>query len=553
MNWLHSLFFGSGVVHSIFILTLAIACGIFLSHRLKFKGITLGITWILFCAIAFAHFGMHLDPVVENFAKDFGLILFVYSIGLQVGPSFFSSFGKGGIKLNLLAMCIVLLGCVTTYIIHLLADIDIATMTGVLFGAVTNTPGLGAAQQAFNDITGIVNPTIASGYAMAYPLGVVGIILTLLAMRWIFRITLDKEEARVQAENSTQKEIEYIDILLTNPQVEGAYIRDISRLCNIDLVISRLIRPSGEDELPDVDTQLHVGDRIRVVVDKEHEQSVLLLGMETSIQTDPKQVAHLVSRHVVVTKPELNGKRIGDLNVRATYHVSITRIRRAGIELLATRDLYLQLGDRITVVGDERAVNKIERLLGNSTKRLDIPNLASIFLGIAMGVALGMLPIMLPGLGQPFKLGIAGGSLLVAILLGCFGPKMHVITYTTSSANLMIREIGIALFLAAVGFGAGKTFIPTLLEGGYVWIGYGVIITLLPLLIMGTIGRLWLKLDYFTLIGVIAGSTTNPPALAYATTLSSNNDRAAVAYSTVYPFTMFLRVLSGQMMILLFL
>ncbi|MBR5854406.1 MAG: putative transporter, partial [Paludibacteraceae bacterium] len=461
MNWLHSLFLGSGVVHSIFILTLAIACGIFLSHRLKFKGITLGITWILFCAIAFAHFGMHLDPVVESFAKDFGLILFVYSIGLQVGPSFFSSFGKGGIKLNLLAMCIVLLGCVTTYIIHLLADIDIATMTGVLFGAVTNTPGLGAAQQAFNDITGIVNPTIASGYAMAYPLGVVGIILTLLAMRWIFRITLDKEEARVQAENSTQKEIEYIDILLTNPQVEGAYIRDISRLCNIDLVISRLIRPSGEDELPDVDTQLHVGDRIRVVVDKEHEQSVLLLGMETSIQTDPKQVAHLVSRHVVVTKPELNGKRIGDLNVRATYHVSITRIRRAGIELLATRDLYLQLGDRITVVGDERAVNKIERLLGNSTKRLDIPNLASIFLGIAMGVALGMLPIMLPGLGQPFKLGIAGGSLLVAILLGCFGPKMHVITYTTSSANLMIREIGIALFLAAVGFGAGKTFIPT--------------------------------------------------------------------------------------------
>ena len=552
MNWLNSLFFGTGVPHSIFILTLAIACGIFLSHRLKFKGITLGITWILFCAIAMSHFGMHLDPMVETFAKDFGLILFVYSIGLQVGPSFFSSFGQGGIKLNILAMSVVLLGCVTAYLIHLFSGVDIATMTGVLFGAVTNTPGLGAAQQAFADITGVNNPDIASGYAMAYPLGVVGIILAILTMRWVFRIRIDKEEERVKNESEAQKEIEYIDILLTNPQVEGAHIRDLSRLCHMNLIVSRLVRPNGEDELPDVDTVLHVGDRIRVVVDKENEPSVLLLGMETTLPTNEKAQAHLVSRHVVVTKPELNGKRIGDLNVRATYHVSITRIRRAGIELLATRDLYLQLGDRITVVGEERAVDKVEKLFGNSTKRLDVPNLASIFLGIAFGVAIGVLPIMLPGLSQPFKLGIAGGSLIVAILLGCFGPKMHVVTYTTSSANLMIREIGIAMFLAAVGFGAGKTFVPTLLDGGYVWIGYGVIITLLPLLIVGTIGRLWLKLDYFTLMGLIAGSTTDPPALAYATTLSSNNDRAAVAYSTVYPLTMFLRVLTGQLMILLF-
>ena len=553
MNWLNSLFFGTGVPHSIFVLTLAIACGIFLSHRLKFKGITLGITWILFCAIAFSHFGMHIDPMVETFAKDFGLILFVYSIGLQVGPSFFSSFGQGGIKLNLLAMSIVLLGCVTAYLIHLCTGVDMATMTGVLCGAVTNTPGLGAAQQAFSDLTGMTNENIASGYAMAYPLGVVGIIVVILVMRWIFRIKLDKEEARLKDESEVQKEIEYIDILLANPQVEGAHIRDLSGLCNMNLIVSRLVRPSGEDELPDVDTVLHVGDRVRVVVDKEHEKSVLLLGMETSIQTDPKQHAHLVSRHIVVTKPELNGKRIGDLNVRAIYRVSITRIRRAGIELLATKDLYLQLGDRITVVGEERAVDKVGKLFGNSTKRLDAPNLASIFLGIAIGVVLGLIPIMLPGLSQPFKLGIAGGSLIVAILMGCFGPKMHVITYTTSSANLMIREIGIAMFLAAVGFGAGKTFIPTLLDGGYVWIGYGVIITLVPLLIVGVIGRVWLKLDYFTLMGLIAGSTTNPPALSYATTLSTSNDRAAVAYSTVYPLTMFLRVLAGQLMILFFL
>jgi putative transport protein len=553
MNWLNSLFFGTGVPHSIFILTIAIAMGISLSHRLKFKGITLGITWILFCAIAMSHFGMHLDPIVETFAKDFGLILFVYSIGLQVGPSFFSSFGKGGIKLNLLAASIVLIGCVTAFLIHVVSGVDIATMTGILFGAVTNTPGLGAAQQAFTDITGEMNPNIASGYAMAYPLGVIGIISVILAMRWFFRIKLEKEEARVVAESEVQKEIEYIDILLTNPQVEGAYIRELSQLCHMNLIVSRLVRPNSEDELPDVDTVLHVGDRIRVVVDKENEKSVLLLGMETTLPMDHKAQAHLVSRHVVVTKAELNGKRIGDLNVRAAYHVSITRIRRAGIELLATRDLHLQLGDRITVVGEERAVDRVESLFGNSTKRLDIPNLASIFLGLALGVAAGVLPIALPGLAQPFKLGIAGGSLIIAILMSCFGPKMHIVTYTTSSANLMIREVGIAMFLAAVGFGAGKTFIPTLLDGGYMWIGYGVIITLVPLVLIGIIARLWLKLDYFTLMGLIAGSTTDPPALAYATTVSASNDRAAVAYSTVYPLTMFLRVLTGQLMILLFL
>ena len=553
MEYIRELFLTPSVTQSIVLLTLTVCLGLWAGEHLRIKNFSLGITWILFVGIILSSFGISIDPQVSHFAKNFGLILFVYSIGLQVGPSFFSSFGKGGIKLNMLALSIVLLGCVTAYVISLLSGVDIATMTGVLFGAVTNTPGLGAAQQAFADITGNANPNIASGYAMAYPLGVVGIITVILAMRWFFRIKLDKEEARVVAESEVQKEVQYMDVLLTNPQVEGAHIRDLSQLVHMNLIVSRLVRPDGEDELPDVDTILHVGDRIRVVVDKENEKSILLLGMETSLPTDHKAHAHLVSRHVIVTKNELNGKRIGDLNVRATYHVSITRIRRAGVELLATRDLYLQLGDRITVVGEERAVDKVGQLFGNSTKRLDIPNLASIFLGIALGVLAGVVPIMLPGLAQPFKLGIAGGSLIIAILMSCFGPKLHIITYTTSSANLMIREIGIAMFLAAVGFGAGKTFIPTLLDGGYMWIGYGVIITLLPLLIVGTIARLWLKLDYFTLMGLIAGSTTDPPALAYATTVSSANDRAAVAYSTVYPLTMFLRVLTGQLMILLFL
>ena len=554
MNWLSNLFLGTGIAHSIFVLALAISVGIFLGAKLKIKGITLGITWILFCAIACSHFGMTLDPLVESFAKDLGLILFVYSIGLQVGPGFFSSFGKGGLRLNILAASIVVLGCATAYVIHVLSGTDIATMTGVLFGAVTNTPGLGAAQQTYQDLTGVANPDIASGYAMAYPLGVVGIIFSLLALRWIFRVKLDKEEEQVIAEKGEEQQIAVFDMKLTNPQIEGIYVRDIKLLTHVNIVVSRLVDIHGNEFMPDGDTILHVGDRVRFVGDSKNERTIMLLGERTEVAWEEKEKnMHLISRHIIVTKPKMNGRRIGDLKVRAAYQITITRIRRAGIELLATPDLILQLGDRLTVVGEQEAVDKVAKVFGNSTKKLDAPNLASLFFGIILGVALGSIPFTLPDLSQPFKLGIAGGTLIIAILMGAFGTKWHLVTYTTSSANLMIREIGISLFLAAVGFGAGKSFIPTLLGGGYVWIGYGVIITLLPLLLMGIVGRKWLKLDYFTLMGLIAGSTTDPPALAYATSQSSSNDRAAVAYSTVYPLTMFLRVLTGQLMILLFL
>lgn len=554
MEWFSNLFFGTGIAHSIFVLCIAIAAGIFLGSKLKIKGITLGVTWILFCAIACSHFGMTLDPLVESFAKDLGLILFVYSIGLQVGPGFFSSFGKGGLSLNMLAVGIVFLGCLTAYIIHVVSGVDIATMTGVLFGAVTNTPGLGAAQQAYQDITGVSNPDIASGYAMAYPLGVVGIIFSLLLIRWIFGVKLEKEEEAVKAAKGEEPQVASFDMKLTNPQIDGIRVRDLKLLTHVNIVVSRILDTTGSEYMPDADTILHVGDKVRFVGDAQNERTIMLLGEKTEVPWEEKEKdIHLVNRHIVVTKPKMNGKRIGDLKVRAAYHITITRIRRAGIELLATPDLILQMGDRLTVVGEQEAVDKVAQVFGNSTKKLDAPNLASLFFGIVLGVALGSLPIMLPGLSQPFKLGIAGGSLIIAILMGAFGTKWGLVTYTTTSANLMIREIGIALFLAAVGFGAGKTFIPTLLGGGYVWIGYGVLITLLPLLIIGVIGRLWMKLDYFTLMGLIAGSTTDPPALAYATSQSSVNDRAAVAYSTVYPLTMFLRVLTGQLMILLFL
>ena len=554
MNWFTNLFFGTGIAHSIVVLALAITVGITLGAKLKFKGITLGITWILFCAIACSHFGMTLDPMVESFAKDFGLILFVYSIGLQVGPSFFSSFGKGGLSLNMLAASIVLLGCVTAYVIHLVSGVDIATMTGVLFGAVTNTPGLGAAEQTFQDIAGVANPDIASGYAMSYPLGVVGIIFSLLLLRWIFRIQLDKEEEQVKAEKGEEPQIAHYDLELTNPQVEGLRVRDLKLLTHITIIVSRIIDKDGNEYMPDAETILHVGDQVRFVTDQTNERTILLLGQEKEVAWEAlEKNVHLVSKHIIVTKPTFNGKRIMDLKIRDAFTITITRIRRAGIELLATPELRLQMGDRLTVVGEQEAVDKMAVKFGNSTKKLDAPNLASLFFGIVLGVVFGSLPIMLPGLSQPFKLGLAGGSLIVAILIGAFGTKWHMVTYTTTSANLMIREIGIALFLAAVGFGAGKSFIPTLVGGGYVWIGYGVLITLIPLLIIGFIARKGLKLDYFTLMGLIAGSTTDPPALAYATSQSSVNDRAAVAYSTVYPLTMFLRVLTGQLMILLFL
>ena len=554
MDWFSSLFFGTGIAHSIFVLALAIAVGIFLGAKLKFKGITLGITWILFCAIACSHFGMTLDPQVESFAKDLGLILFVYSIGLQVGPGFFSSFGKGGLRLNMLAASIVVLSCVTAYVIHRLSGTDIATMTGVLFGAVTNTPGLGAAQQTFQDLTGMSNPDIASGYAMAYPLGVVGILFSMLVIRWVFRIKMDKEEEQVKAEKGEVQQVEHYDMKLTNPQIDGLHVRDLSLLTHVTIVVSRVLDKEGNEFMPDAETLLHVGDQVRLVTDKKNERTVLLLGELTDIKWEEQEKnIHLVSQHIVVTKDKINGKQICDLKVRDAFHITITRVRRAGIELLATPDLRLQLGDRLTVVGEKEAVDKIAKAFGNSTKKLDAPNLASLFFGIILGVALGSIPFALPGLSQPFKLGIAGGSLIIAILMGAFGTKWHLVTYTTTSANLMIREIGISLFLASVGFGAGKSFIPTLIGGGYVWIGYGVLITLLPLLLIGIVGRKWMKLDYFTLMGLIAGSTTDPPALAYATSQSSANDRAAVAYSTVYPLTMFLRVLTGQLMILLFL
>jgi len=373
VDWLSNLFVGTGIAHSIIVLAVAIAVGIFLGNTLKFKGITLGITWILFCAIACGHFGMAdgVNSDVLAFAKDLGLILFVYSIGLQVGPSFFSSFGKGGIKLNMLAFSIVLLGCLTAIGIHYVFGVSTPVITGVLFGAVTNTPGLGAAEQTYADIIGEPNPDIASGYAMAYPLGVVGIIACLLIIRWFFRVKIADEEAQVQAEKGEEQQIIHYDMLLTNPHVDGVRVRDLAGLTHVTLVVSRLLDKDGNDYMPDADTVLHVGDRVRFVGDKKSEPTALLLGELTEVPWEEKEKnVHLINRHIVVTKPKINGKRIMDLKIREAFNITITRVRRAGIELLATPELRLQMGDRLTVVGEKEAVEKMAEKLVTVQKNL---------------------------------------------------------------------------------------------------------------------------------------------------------------------------------------
>lgn len=543
---------GGGVAHSVLILSLVIAFGIMLA-KIKVAGVSLGITWILFVGIVFGHFDMTLNEHLLHFMKEFGLILFVYSIGLQVGPGFFSAFKKGGLTLNLLAMLVVFLGVVITIILHFVTGTPITTMVGILSGAVTNTPGLGAAQQANSDLNGIDAPEIALGYAVAYPLGVVGIILSLIALKYILRINTKTEEAEAKRGLGHIQELTVrpISFEIRNEAIDGKKIKDIRPLMNRDFVISRVQYHDGQGtELANSDTVLHLNDKILVIsTPKDIEAISVFFGKQIDMQWEQLD-KKLISRRILITKPELNGKMLSQLKIRNNFGASITRVNRSGVDLVAAPQLQLQMGDRVTIVGSELAVSHAEKVLGNSMKRLDHPNLIPIFLGIALGCILGSTPFVFPGIPQPVKLGLAGGPLIVSILISRFGPQYKMITYTTMSANLMLREIGISLFLACVGLGAGKGFVETVIyDGGYVWVGYGVIITIVPLLIAGLVGRYVFKLNYYTLIGVLGGSTTNPPALAYSNDLTSC-DAPAVGYATVYPLTMFLRVLTAQILIL---
>ncbi|MDL2277513.1 putative transporter [Parabacteroides sp. OttesenSCG-928-G07] len=557
MEWLKELLWGQNVAHSLLVLSVVIALGIQLG-KIKIFGVSLGATFILFVGILFGHLGFQVNGEILHFFKEFGLILFVFSIGMQVGPGFFSSFKKGGITLNLLACSIVFLGMVVTLVIHFATGVPISTMVGIMSGAITNTPGLGAAQQAFYDMFGYTDETIALGYAVAYPLGVVGIILSMLFVRYVFRINLNKESERIALENEKQSnEAKPISLIVKNPAIFNKTISELSELLkHRSFVISRILyQDTHRVEIASADTTLHENDKIFVVTSDEDAETIkTFIGEEISM--DRKQWipadSQLISRRILVTKPELNGKRLGDLQLRNLHGVNVTRIYRSGVDLVASRGLNLQIGDRLTVVGSEVAVNKVAELLGNSLRRLDEPNLITLFVGIALGIFLGSIPFVFPGIPQPVKLGLAGGPLIVAILISRFGYRYKLISYTTQSANLMLREIGISLFLACVGLSAGEGFVDTILnKGGLAWIGYGFMITVIPLLIVGSIARFYFKLNYFTLMGLIAGSTTDPPALAYSN-MTAGNDYPSVSYATVYPMTMFLRVLIAQLLILFF-
>ena len=556
MSWLNELLWGEGIAHSVMLLAFVIAAGIQLG-KIKIFGISLGITFVLFVGILLGQIGFKMNHEVLHFMKEFGLILFVYSVGMQVGPGFFSSFKKGGITLNMLACGIVLLGVATTIILHFVTGVPMATMVGILSGAVTNTPGLGAAQQAYNDVFGTTDNTIALGYAVAYPLGVVGIILSLIVIRYVFRVSFEKENEALNAtEGKNTNEAKPISLMVKNPAIFNKSVSEVSALIeNRDFVISRISHVNNEVEIPSSTTVLCENDKIFVIT-TERDAEALRTFIGEEIDMDRKEWirkdSQFVNRRILITKSELNGKRLGTLKLRNLYGVNITRVNRSGVDLVANPNLTLQVGDRVNVVGTESAIESVEKVLGNSMKRLNEPNLLFIFVGIFLGIFLGSIPFVFPGIPQPVKLGLAGGPLIVSILISRFGYKYKLVTYTTMSANLMLREIGITLFLACVGIGAGDGFIDTIVNnGGLSWIGYGFAITTIPLLIIGTIGRYFLKLNYFTLMGLIAGSTTDPPALAYAN-MTAGNDAPAVGYATVYPLTMFLRVLTAQLLILFF-
>ncbi len=550
MDWLHHLFFGEGIAHAVITFALVITLGILLG-KIRIKGISLGITWILFAGIAFSHFGMTVDDGIRHFVQEFGLILFVFSIGLQVGPSFFSSFKHGGMTLVACATAIVLLGVATTYVLHVATGTPIPTMVGILSGAVTNTPGLGAAQQAFTDTAGYADETIALGYAVAYPLGVVGIILTMIFIRYAFRVRFEQEDEELARLSNEHKLAEKVSVEFANRMLDGRTVEQLRELVKRPFVVSRIFR-DGEIRMADAESVVRYGDRILVVCQADDREAIVaFLGHRTEMTDEAWDCntpnAELVSRRILITKSSINGKKFSDLRLRTKYGINITRVNRAGVDLIPYQGLELQVGDRVMVVGPAKAVEQVAHVLGNSLKKLRQPNLVTLFVGIALGVLLGSIPFM--SVPQPVKLGLAGGPLIVAILIGRFGPHFHLVTYTTMSANLMLRELGIALFLAAVGIGAGDGFINAIVDGGYRWIGYGFIITVVPLLLVATVARVWLKMNYYTLMGLIAGSTTDPPALAYANA-TAGNDMPSVGYSTVYPVVMFLRVLTAQIFIL---
>ena len=554
MDWLENLLFNSdSIAHIVLLYSIVISLGVLLG-RVKIFGVSLGVTFILFVGILMGHFGFNGNLQIINFVQDFGLILFVFCIGLQVGPSFFSSFKKGGISMNIMSIVTILLNIMVMVVLWLcLFDKeDLPMMVGVLCGAVTNTPGLGAANEALSQV-GYSGAQIANGYACAYPLGVVGIIGATILVRFLCRIKLDKEKEALSQEEAANQPGKphrmYVEV--TNPAVDGITLKRLRELSNRDFVCSR-IQQNGIVNIPNKDTVLHLGDHLLIVCACDETEAIItFIGKEVDADKEfDISNSPMVSRRILVTEEDVNGKTLTQLSLSGKFGVVATRIYRAGIELFAKPSQRIQVGDRIRVVGPSDAVDRLASRLGNSQKHLDHPNILTIFIGIFVGIIFGSLPIAIPGMPTPVKLGLAGGPLIISILISRFGYKMKLVSYTTVSANLMLREIGLSLFLASVGIKAGGNFINTVVEGdGLLYVLCGFLITIIPIICIGPIARLKYKMNYFTLMGMIAGTYTDPPALAYANQVAGN-DAPALGYTTVYPLSMFLRIITAQVLIL---
>ena len=556
MNWLQDLLTNpNSIAHIVALYAFVIAAGVLLG-KIKFFGISLGVTFVLFVGILAGHFGFTGNPAILSFVQDFGLILFVFCIGLQVGPSFFSSFKRGGITLNLLAVGIVFLNIAVALILYfaLQGRVDIPMMVGILCGAVTNTPGLGAANEALQQLH-YQGPEIAMGYACAYPLGVMGIILSMIIIRYICRVDVQRDSDEIQKEEEANPHMKpyTISLKVQNEALSGKTLSQVQNFLARDFVCTRIIQ-DGHMITPNANTVLRLGDRMFLVCAEDDSEAIMaFIGpkIEQDWDATNQQDKPMVSRRILVTQPNINGKTLGELHFSSMYGVNVTRVNRSGMDLFAARQLRLQVGDRVMVVGPQDAIERVANLLGNQLRRLDHPNIVTIFVGILCGILFGSLPIAIPGMPTPVKLGLAGGPLIISILIGRFGHKVKLVTYTTMSANLMLREVGLVLFLASVGIKAGENFVQMVVEGdGVLYVGLGFLITFIPLVITGIVARWHHRVNYFTLMGLIAGSNTDPPALAYSNQIAGN-DAPAVGYSTVYPLTMFLRILTAQLLVLL--
>ena len=561
MDWIINLFTNTeSVAHIALLYAIVIAIGVYLG-KIKIGGISLGVTFVLFAGILAGHVGFTGSKEILTFVQDFGLILFVFMIGLQVGPGFFESFKKGGVTLNMLSATAILLNILVMFgCYYLFFDTsnpqNLPMMVGTLYGAVTNTPGLGAANEALLSVFPNGAPSIANGYACAYPLGVVGIIGATILIKYITRVDMAAEEEQLNEEEAANPHAKphNMHLRVENTYIAGRTLREVSEFLNRDIVCSRLLH-DGEVSIPNSKTTFEVGDELLVVCAEADAEAIkAFIGPEIDAEWDREkdEVQHFVSRRIIVTRPEMNGKTLGKMHFSSVYGVNVTRISRQGMDLFASRNHHFHVGDRVMVVGPEENVNRVAEIMGNSVKRLDAPNIATIFIGIMVGIIFGSLPFAIPGMPVPLKLGIAGGPLIIAILIGRFGYRMKLVTYTTTSANMMLREIGLVLFLASVGIKAGAGFWDTVVQGdGLKYVGCGFLITIIPILIVGTITRLKFKFNYFTIMGMLAGTYTDPPALAYANA-SCSKEAPAVGYSTVYPLSMFLRIFTAQIVVLFF-